>query len=178
MKTKKQRRHTIFIYCEGKTDGLFVQHLKNLYLERGTKHVAIKIGTGGDYSTFITEVENNAHVRDYDEKYILLDSNGKNKKNLEEAEYSAQEKDIALIWQRPCLEGVFLRILKGKQFIKETSKFCKSTFNKTYLKEKEGLSEILLSKLFTKDILETKRREVQELDQLIKLMEEKKKDKN
>ena len=172
MKKIQQRRHTIFIYCEGKTDGLFVQHLKKLYLLRGTKHVAIKTGTGGDYSTFISEVKKNAQVRDYDEKYIVLDSNGKNKEELQKAEKLAQEKHIQLIWQKPCLEGIFLRILKSVKFIKEKSEFCKSNFNKLYMSYNTPLSEILLEKLFTKDILNSKRREVQELDQLIKLMKD------
>ena len=103
----------------------------------------------------------------------MLDSNGKNKEELQKAEKLAQKKHIQLIWQKPCLEGIFLRILKSVKFIKEKSEFCKSNFNKLYMLYNTPLSEILLEKLFTKDILNSKRREVQELDQLIKLMEEK-----
>lgn len=169
----KQRRHTIFIYCEGKTDGLFTQHLKRLYLQRGTKHVAIKTGTGGDYFTFISEVEKNAQARDYDEKYIVLDTNGKSKEELNKAKKLAQPKNIKLIWQQPCLEGIFLRILKSEKFIKEKSKGCKLAFNKEYVPDDTPFSEILLKKLFTKDILNSKRQELSELDQLIQLMEKK-----
>ena len=167
-----QRRQTIFIYCEGKTDSLFVQHLKNLYPPPRTKKVKIKKGTGGDPYTLISEVKRNAQVRDYDEKYIVLDSDGKNKEELQKVEKSDQAKDIELIWQIPCLEGVFLRILKNEIFIKETSKNCKSKFNNLYMPDNTPLSE-KLEELFTKDSLDSKRQEVKELDQLIKLMEEK-----
>ena len=177
MKKTQQRRHTLFIYCEGKTDGLFIQHLKRLYLQRGTKHVAVKIGTGGDYSTFISEVEKNAQARDYDEKYVVLDSNGKSKEELQKAEKLAQIKNIKLIWQKPCLEGIFLRILKSGKFIKEKSEVCKSNFNRLYMSDNTPLSEVLLEKLFTKDILNSKRHELSELEQLIQLME-KKREKN
>lgn len=173
MKKTHQRRHTIFIYCEGKTDGLFIQHLKRLYLQRGIKHVAIKTGTGGDYSTFISEVDKNIQARDYDEKYIVLDSNGKSDEELKKAEKLAQTKNIKLIWQKPCLEGIFLRILKNERFIKEKSKDCKSAFNKEYVSDNIPFSENLLKKLFTKDILNSKRQELSELDQLIQSMEKK-----
>ena len=103
----------------------------------------------------------------------MLDSNGKSDKELQEATKLAQGKDIQLIWQTPCLEGVFLRILKGGQFINKNSDICKSTFNKEYLREKKVLSDTLLKKLFTKDILNSKRQEIPELDQLIQLMEKK-----
>ena len=128
MRKIQQRRHTIFIYCEGKTDSLFVQHLKDLYILRGVKQVSLKRGTGGDLSTYISETVKNAQVRDFDEKYIVLDSNGKKEKELKRAEEESQKHNIQLIWQRPCLEGVFLRILKGKQFIREKSEICKSVF--------------------------------------------------
>ena len=171
MKIKRQVRHTIFIYCEGKTDYLFVRHLKKLYLLRGAKKITLKRGTGGKLPTFILETMKNAQVREYDEKYIVLDSDNKKNQELETEEKKSLNKGIKLIWQKPCLEGVFLRILKGKQFIEKTSKLCKSIFNREYISNNTPLTETLLEKLFTKDILNKKRREIQELDQLIKLME-------
>ncbi len=179
MKKLKQLRHTIFIYCEGKTDHLFVRYLKKLYLVRGTKQVTLKKGTGGKLSTFILETVKNAQVREYNEQYIVLDSDGKKEEELKEAQNKIKKDkiDIQLIWQKPCLEGVFLRILKGNQFIKEKSESCKSIFNKEYIQDKTPLTEALLEKLFTKDILSANRQKVQELDQLIRLMEDRK-DKN
>ena len=170
MRKTQQRRHTIFIYCEGKTDRLFVQHLKDLYILRGVKQVYLKRGTGGDLSTYISETVKNAQVRDFDEKYIVLDSNGKKEQKLKRAEEESQKHKIQLIWQRPCLEGVFLRILKGEQFIREKSRTCKSVFNKEYMSDNTPLTETLLKRLFTKNILDKKRKEIKELDQLIQLM--------
>ena len=173
MKKLKQIRHTIFIYCEGKTDHLFARHIKKLYLIRGTKQVTLKKGTGGKLSTYIKETVKNAQVRDYDEKYIILDSDEKKEEQLKEGQKEGKQNDIQLIWQKPYLEGVFLRVLKGNQFIKEKSELCKSIFNKEYIPDNTLLTDTLLEKLFTKDILSAKRQEVQELDQLIRLMENK-----
>lgn len=115
----KTSTDTIFIYCEGKEDHLFIRHLKKLYLLRGIKKITLKKGTGGALSTFISETVNNAQVRDYDEKYIVLDSDDKKKEELRKAQTESQKHNIQLIWQKPCLEGVFLRILRGNQFIKD-----------------------------------------------------------
>ena len=125
MKKLRQVKHTIFIYCEGKTDYLFVQHLKKLYSSHRTKKITLKKGTGGELSTFLSDVVKNAQVRDYDEKYILLDSDSKTEQELKELEKThlkAETKEIQLIWQKPCLEGVFLRILEDYQLLKEQSK--------------------------------------------------------
>ena len=124
MKKARQIRHTIFIYCEGKTDHLFVQHLRNLYLTRGTKKVTLKEGSGGSLFTFISETVKNAQVRDFNEKYIVLDADVEKERKLKKGQKEELERNkINLIWQTPCLEGVFLRILKGKQFIKKTKIF-------------------------------------------------------
>lgn len=172
MKKTRQVRHTIFIYCEGQTDYLFARHLKKIYLIRGSKKITLKRGTGGDLSTFISETVRNAHIREYNEKYIMLDANGKKEEKLEKAEKKGQKDNIQLIWQRPCLEGVFLRILKNSHLIKEKSQLCKSVFYKEYT-NKGFLTDTLLEKLFSKKILNRKREEIQELDQLIQLMEKK-----
>ena len=173
--TRHVRRRTIFIYCEGKTDALFVQHLKGLYLQRGTKQINIKRGMGGgDGLKFISEVKKEARFIEYDEKYIVLDSNGKTKEKREDLETSAQEEKIQLIWQQPCLEGVFLRILKDKNFITtKSSQHCKSTFKDSYLTSNtQSLTTLVLERIFSKIILDKKRQQLPELNQLIQLMEE------
>ena len=170
--TRRALRSTIFIYCEGKTDALFVQHLKNLYLQRGTKQIDIKKGSGGGDSTFISVVKKATSSAEYDKKYIVLDSNGKTKKKREDLEASAKREEIQLIWQQPCLEGVFLRILKGEKFITaKSSQHCKSIFNKKYSNNKL-LDTSVLEKILNKSILEKKRQQFSELNQLIQLMEE------
>jgi len=126
MKKLKETRHTLFIYCEGKTDYLFIRHLKQLYLIRGSKQFTLKKGTGGDVFTFISDTANNAQVRDYDEKYIVLDADKKTEIELKGAEIQSSENKIdKLIWQKPCLEGLFLQILNNKPHIQETSELCK-----------------------------------------------------
>ena len=176
MKKSRYTRHTILIYCEGKTDYLFALHLKKLFPSRGFKTITLIKGRGGALSTFISDIENKPG--EYDKKYIVLDSNGKREEDLREAQNQSQKHNIELIWQKPCLEGIFLRILKGNQFIKEKSESCKDIFYKKYTSDRKPLTEKLLNQLFTKlfakDFLNTKRQEVPELDQLIRLMEKEK----
>ena len=167
----KRQKHTIFIYCEGKTDKLFAQHLKKLYINRGTKKINLKEGTGGDFFTFITEILKNPDSIGCNEKYILLDTNGKKSEELKESESKSEEHDISLIWQKPCLEGVFLRILEPKTSLtNKTSKQCKDIFYKKYIKH-PPLTTAKLENLFPKDKLNKKRKDIPELDQLITIME-------
>lgn len=167
----RRRKHTVFIYCEGRTDKLFAQHLKNLYVIRGTKKITLKEGTGGGFSTFISNTLKYAQERDYDVKCILLDSNGKKPKELKDSETKSENHHISLIWQKPCLEGVLLRILKATALPQNTSsKKCKDIFKKEYPND-HPLKETSLEKLFPKDILNKQRKDIPELDQLIKIME-------
>ena len=171
--SRRVRRRTIFIYCEGKTDALFVQHLKDLYLQHRTKQITIRKGAGGGDSKFILAVKKEASSAEYDKKYIVLDSNGKTPQEREELKISAKREEIQLIWQRPCLEGVFLRILKTENFIKKSSQHCKSTFKENYLNSNnQSLTPHVLKKILNKSILEKKRQQLLELNQLIQLMEE------
>ena len=170
MKKLKLIRYTISIYCEGKTDYLFSCYLKKLYLTRGSKQITLKRGTGGDISTFISNTVKNAQIRDYDEKFIVLDADQKTKNELKKAEQQSFKEKIKIIWQKLCLEGLFLRILKNNQHTQKTSKECKNLFYKEYNPNNKPLED-LLNTLFPKELLETKRQEVAELDQLIKLME-------
>ena len=171
MKNLRQVRHTLFIYCEGKTDYLFVHHLKKLYLIRGFKQITIKKGSGGDISTFISNTVKNAQVRGYDEKYIVLDTDKKSNAELEEAEQQSCQNNIQLIWQKPCLEGLFLRILKNNQITQETSESCKTLFYKEYNQNNKTLTKKLVNTLFPKIILDSRRQKIKELNQLIQLME-------
>ena len=175
MRNLRQVRHTLFIYCEGKTDYLFVHHLKKLYLIRGSKQIKIKKGSGGDISTFISDTVKNAQVRDYDEKYIVLDTDRKSDAELEEAKHQSHQKNIHLIWQKPCLEGIFLRILKNDKLIQETSESCKALFYKEYNQNNKAFTEELLNTLFPKTLLDNRRQKIKELNQLIQLMEPSKK---
>ena len=169
MSNPRQAKYTIFIYCEGKTDCLFVKYLHRLYHCRGQSKITFKEGTGGGFSTFISDVVKNAQIRDYDEKYILLDVDNKSEQEQKRAEKSSQEKNIQLIWQKPCLEGVFLQILGQRVY--GTSKECKSFFYKEYKVKDSKLTEALLCQFFSKTLLNLKRKEIKSLNLLIKLME-------
>ena len=167
MNFKRQVRHTVIIYCEGKTDKLFLQYLKKLYVDRGIKKITIKEKRGA--SRLSSNMEKIAQITGHDKKCILLDINNKKPQKIKELGEESTRNDIQLIWQEPCLEGVFLKIL-DKTLLKETSQKCKNIFYKKHTNQ-TALTTVLLEKLFTKTILNKKRKEIPELNQLIKIME-------
>ena len=171
MKYPRQIRHTLFIYCEGKTDHLFIKYLKKLYSVRGSKHITLKKGVGGDASTFILETVKHTQQHEYDEIYIVSDTDQRTTNELQTIEKNYKQKNIQFIWQKPCVEGMFLKILKEKSYTHETSKVCKNLFYKEYSPNNPSLTKSLLNKLFSKKTLDSKRQKISELDQLIKLME-------
>jgi hypothetical protein len=78
----------------------------------------------------------------------------------------AKQKRITLIGSTPCLEGLLLKIL-GKK-VPVLSDECKKSLHPLLCgKETDKRS---YEKLFTKEVLDTVRDEIEELDTLIKLI--------
>lgn len=69
-------------------------------------------------------------MRDYNEKYIVLDADQKTKTELNKTEKQISEHEIKLIRQKPCLEGFLLSVLEHNNRIQKTSGECKNLFYK------------------------------------------------
>ncbi|MES9905700.1 MAG: hypothetical protein ABW168_23895 [Sedimenticola sp.] len=162
-KKKRIILKTILIVAEGFCDKAFVDYLKSLYIKRScgvTVKVKNAMGKGS-----IHVVRHTIRIREgfdvkaafYDTDVPLPDGHRK----------TANGKGIRLIESNPCLEGLLLDIL-GK-YVPHCCAECKESF----IPELAGKdpTEPDSYSIFTKDILEAKRGQVPELEQLLTLLE-------
>ena len=161
----RRQKRTIFIYCEGKTDYLFIQYLKIVF-SSSSKRIKPKKRNGGGPSSMIRKIANNS-AEEYDEKYIFLDLD--QDKNKEQCENDAKQKDITLIWSDPCLEGLFLQILNNNSQMPNSKKY-KSYFKNKYNSGQDKYDLVKLKELFPKDKLISKKEKISTLSQLIEII--------
>ncbi len=164
-KNKKITKKSILIHCEGKTEVAFLKYIKTLYLKGDAgnkKFVQITSEDGGSLSSMQKTVSKKETCLSIDKSYILL--NGDRIKPEDENKINED------VWiAKPCLEGFLLDILGHLK--PQTSKACKKTFESKILNAKEKLKYESYNKHFTKSILETKRRGIRLLDQILQIFE-------
>jgi MinD superfamily P-loop ATPase len=166
---KKKRRSaskTLFMLGEGFSDGIFLRHLRKLYSFNSGYAISIKNGKGGDAKSIVTEAIRTLGA--FDKKIVVLD-NDKSVDEMNEARRIAKRKKITLIENTPCLESLFLSILDKKP-INKNSNWCKKKFESKYLNKNKRSEPIEYDKLFPKDLLDSKRSSISELDRLISAM--------
>ncbi len=154
--------HTVLLVGEGKTDCAFLKYIKSLYIGRGCG-VSVKVrnahGKGPDYMVGYTIGQCNA---DYDRIAVLLDTDLQMSTATRKR---AKRRKIQVIGSTPCIEGLLLKIL-GKH-VPETSAECKGQRGVTLpaqLTRPENYQEH-----FPRDLLDDRRGQVPELDELLKL---------
>lgn len=171
---KKKRRSankTLFVLGEGFSDGIFLRHLKKLYSFNSGYAITIKNGKGGDAKSIVTEAIRTPGA--FDKRIVVLD-NDKPESEMEEARITARKKKIELIENTPCLEALLLSIIDKKPVNKDTG-WCKKEFESKYLSKNKRSEPKEYDKLFQKDLLDSKRSLILELDRLILAMEGKSK---
>ena len=169
---KKKRRSankTLLMFGEGLSEELFLKHLRALYSRDSGVAVTIRNGKGGT----ATDIVSNAtrEPGDFDRRIVILD-NDKDEQEMQRARTEAKQRGIELIENSPCLEAVLLAILEdANSFSSKTSDWCKNKFESNYL-DKHKRTEIKeYEKIFPKSLLDERRGDVTELNQLISLME-------
>lgn len=160
-KARKPVLHTVLIVGEGLTEEAFLRHLKSLYVTRGCG-VGLKIrnahGKGpGHVVDFAIRQRNNAA---YDRVIALLDTDDP---WPDKTVKWAKQKKIVLIGSTPCIEGLLLRILD--QPVPKQSADCKQRI--TNLINGRLIIPDSYSTLITHEILETRRVQISELDDLL-----------
>ena len=162
---------TVLAVGEGETERAFLQFLKSQYNTR-YDGISIKVhyAGGGDPECVIDHAIK-LNPKNYNHAFVLLDRDLPCRpKYLKKARIHKLE----LIWCDPCIEGLFLKILEPAfdPSVKSTAE-CKRLFEGKYLGEDEKLDPEKYSKIFSFEFLESRRRQVQELDIIIILMTEK-----
>ena len=170
---QRKQRQTILIYCEGKTEKIFVKYLYALFTSETqlkNRRIKIKEGDGGGPLHLINKVKNDP--ASYSDKYIFLDMDKKSKIEIKNLEETARKNHIELIWSVPCLEGLFLKILKDNFNEKSfDSARCKSLFKNEYNKGQDSWDKDLLEKYFSKMRLNTKKRTIPILKKIIHIIQ-------
>lgn len=169
---KKKRRSaktTLLVYGEGLSEEMFLKHLRGLYAYNSNAAITIKKGKGGTADAVVVDADKT--IGAFDRKVVVLD-NDKEAAEMEKARQEASERGIELIENSPCLEALLLSILmtsgspRGKN-----SAACKRMFEENYMEKKKRTEPAEYQKVFPKALLEERRKQVQELQALIFLME-------
>jgi hypothetical protein len=148
-KKKRQASKTLLVFGEGFNEEMFLKHLRASYSYESNVAITVKKGKGGDAQNIIIDADK--ILGSYDRKIVVLD-NDKSKVEMLKARKEAQDRNIELIENTPCLESLLLSILEKKPSGK-TSAWCKSEFEEKYLDQKKRGEPNEYIKLFPKKLL-------------------------
>jgi hypothetical protein len=158
----------ILFYGEGQAEEIFLKHIRKLYGYGTGIVITVRRGKGGAPSEVVRNI-----LRcpgDYDKKIVMVD-NDKSVGEMEEAREIAKERGVHLIENTPCLEAFLLNILEGGNLKNRLSSDCKRKFESKYINKEQRMESRRYEKIFTKRLLDIKRKKVENLDRLISLME-------
>ncbi|MFA4817152.1 MAG: RloB domain-containing protein [Parcubacteria group bacterium] len=176
MKNKKQIRkakYTILFFGEGLAEEVFLKYLRKAYAARNSG-VAVKIrnGQGGSADGIVQRA--GLHPGSFDRRVVVLD-NDKPRAEMEKARKLAKDGDVSVIENNPCLEALLLRILSKVKFLEnKDSKYYKKEFEKKYICKNKRCDIDEYEKIFPKNILDSSRKKIKELGEIIGFMENKK----
>lgn len=156
---------TILVVCEGLTEKIFVEYIRGIYSE-GKAKVRVISADGKGPDNVIKHAMTIFKQDGYNHCCALLDLDLPWPPKLVKA---AKAKKIVLIGSNPCIEGLFLDILSNKVPIDSLN--CKHQFNTKKIGDNSIITKAILSKIFTKEILESRRENIKALNDLLRCME-------
>ncbi len=169
---KKKRRsanRTLLMYGEGFCEEVFLKYLRGIYSYNSGTAVTIRNGRGGGPIEIIVDASKESG--DFERRVVVLD-NDRSVQEMSRARSEAESRKIELLENTPCLEALLLGILrKGKSFSNKSPDWCKSEFESNYLDRHKRTEIEEYQKVFPKNILEERRKDISVLNQLILIME-------
>lgn len=161
-KNRRAARYTILMVAEGDSDAVFLDHLRRLYVTRGcgtSTKVRNAHGCGPKHIVeFAIRQTNNAN---YDRVVTFLDTDIE---WTDPVRGLARRKRILMLGSTPCLEGLLLKILDID--VPGNCRDCKRLISDVL--NGSSLSDpSTYQRHFDFDLLERKRREIEELEDLI-----------
>lgn len=167
----KKKRHqadkTLLIFGEGLGEEMFLKHLKKVYCCNTNVAVKIVKGKGGNAQNIVIDAYKTPG--DFNRRIVLLD-NDKSKSEMAEARKEAKNRNIELIENTPCLEFLLLSILGFKSDPTNSSN-CKKEFESKFIDKTKRSEPKEYDKIFTKQVLEVKRKSNDTLNKIINIME-------
>lgn len=167
----RQPNWTVLAIGEGETEKAFLQFLKGLYNKR-EDGISIKVNyAGGGDPECVIDHAIKMNPKNYNRAFVLLDKDLPCRQTYLK---KARTNKLELIWCVPCIEGLFLKILEPAfDASVKTTADCKRLFEGKYLSENEKLDPEKYARIFSFELFESRRMQVQELDQAIRFMTEK-----
>jgi len=159
----RRTKPTVLFVGEGKTEVAFIKHLKRLYQPERSPPVRIAIENGKDSGQVLRTALKITAMRQYDAVVCLFDLD----KALPKGDMrKAKAKRFVLIGAEPCIEGFMLDVL-------EQSKSYHSSDCKNIMHPKLAGKETDMNSypLFTKQMLEARRKGLPNLNMIITLLE-------
>lgn len=167
-KRKRRSAKETFLLCgEGDREVFILRHIKKLYSSENDVAVKIINANGGSAPSIVNYASR--LLGEYSRRIVICDSD-KPAKEMAKAREIANNQKIIFIENAPCIESLFLSIL-GKNCDNLTSNQCKRKFESEILANSRSDSVAEYEKIFTKEILNTKRRQIGNLDKIIRIVE-------
>jgi hypothetical protein len=171
-RSNREVRPTALVYCEGAHDLAFVRHIKKLYANKSVSNTRFTTNQGGggspdslmqelakipgDFDRFLVKMDNDRTRAEFDAAVVVADRNTK----------------IAICWSKPCLDALLLSILNpDKDYSRYQSKTCKGEFERDHIPGDRRTNPAIYDRVFTLEKLESARRRIPELNQLILFFE-------
>lgn len=140
-----------------------MNHLKALYVERGSKQVSIKTAKGKGGAHVLDYTRRQGMQADFDQMAALLDT---------DTDWGDAQRELALALgievfeAHPCLEALLLCI--AGQRVPSTTAQCKKAFKQKF--QAEAHAPGLFERHFPQDVLEQARNQVPELARLVNFL--------
>lgn len=163
----EKAKKSLLIVGEGKSEKVFLKHLKRLYSCQNNTSINIKNGKGGSAEAVIRKAIK--EPPEYFQKIVVVDYDRMTKA----AKDLARKGSIKTIINRPCIEGLFLHIKTGNSRIHQRTPTCKREFKKEYLKNKASNFNLeKCEKIFPKEELDECCSEIPQLNKIIKAIKQ------
>jgi hypothetical protein len=170
------RRQSIILFGEGKTDGIFLNHLLSLYRDQVDPKVKVDAGQGGSPKQVASRlIKKHLALASYDRSLLLMDGD----LPLDEIPASWRRKHrISIVQSSPaCLEGLLLTLLGNPPPPKDRrrSRNWKRRFHREYLgTDREAEVPTRLGKkcgeLFPKRLIESKREHLETVRSVLEFL--------
>ncbi|MBU1809374.1 MAG: RloB family protein [Candidatus Omnitrophica bacterium] len=165
---------TILIVGEGPTEKAFLQHLRELYINRNDEFVIkVECGTGGAPCSVVQRAIRLRGGRAYDKCYVLFDADRPLETDYKLSDRMNKRPRIEILKATPCIEGLFLAVLKHPGFSQAnaSSSRCRREFYDKYISADKKTDKRAYGDKFSRALLDGRRTNVSELDLILKAMQ-------
>ena len=134
--------------------------------------VKVECGSGGAPRCVVERAVRLKGSRSYDKCFVLIDADLPFEPDSELEKRMRRKPCIEMLKATPCIEGLFLAILKYPKFsqTKTSSYLCKRMFEE-YLSQYKKIDKRSYEKIFPREILDERHTDISELDAILKAME-------